>query len=383
MSAIPETALGSQILRKVLRMHWPLLATAIILASVGIVTLHSVAGGSFDVWAERHAVRFLFATAVLLGLACIPPKYLMASAYPFFLMSVVLLCLVPLVGTSQFGAQRWLQIGGVTVQPSELVKVGLVLVLARYYQMLPRSKVSRPVYVALPLFMIAVPMALTLKQPDLGTALLIGVLGLTLVFLSGVSWFYFLGGALLSFMALPFLIAGLHDYQRRRLEVFLNPEQDPLGAGYHIAQSKIALGSGGYAGRGYMQGSQSQLDFLPEKHTDFIFTMIGEEWGFLGTLFVLAVFAAMLVFLFAMAFRTQHQFGRVIVAGAMTTVFVYVAINVAMVMGLMPIVGIPLPLVSYGGTSMITVMVLLGLAMSVHVHRREPLFGAGRDVTRD
>ncbi len=359
--------------QKILRVHWPLLIVVTALSAIGVMTLYSVAGGSFEPWAERHALRFLVAVGVLLAMALVTPRSWMAVAYPAYVLSVAALCLVPVLGAEALGAKRWIQVGGFSVQPSEFIKVSLVLALARYYQVLPTAKISKPFYVALPLVAIAVPVILTLRQPDLGTAALFAILGLTMMFLAGVSWIYFLGGAGALVAAIPLIWTNLHDYQRRRIEVFLDPEKDPLGAGYHIAQSKIAFGAGGVSGRGFMQGTQSQLDFLPEKHTDFIFTMIGEEWGFVGVVVLLVIFACLLMMLISMSISVQHQFGRLLVSGAGVTVFVYLLINVAMVTGLVPVVGVPLPLVSYGGTSMFTVMTLIGLAMSAHVHARQPM----------
>jgi rod shape determining protein RodA len=222
--------------------------------------------------------------------------------------------------------------------------------------------------------MIAVPVLLTLQQPDLGSAALFVALGLSLMFLAGVPLRYFALGAILTVAALPVIWTGMHDYQKRRIEVFLNPGMDPLGAGYHITQSKIALGAGGLAGKGFMQGTQSQLDFVPEKHTDFIASIIGEEWGFTGMLVLIAIYAALILMMMIMAWRCENRFARLAIAGSAMTFFVYVFINLAMITGLVPVVGIPLPLVSYGGTSMTTLMIGLGVAMSAYVH--------GRDVRR-
>ncbi|MEO0729967.1 MAG: FtsW/RodA/SpoVE family cell cycle protein, partial [Pseudomonadota bacterium] len=245
----------------------------------------------------------------------------------------------------------------------------LVMMLARFYQWLPKDQVSKPIYVLIPTIAILLPVVLTLQQPDLGTALLFAIVGFGLMFLAGVSYWYFIisGGSVIA--AIPVAYSFLHDYQRKRIEVFLNPETDPLGSGYHITQSKIAFASGGLSGKGYMQGTQGQLNFLPEKHTDFIFTMIGEEWGFIGAVFVLAVFGAVLITLLGMALASRNRYARLVIAGASLSLFVYVFINVAMVTGLVPVVGVPLPLVSYGGTSMTAFLFAFGLAMCGFVHR--------------
>lgn len=360
-----STSLGE----KLLRFNWLLLVLVCVLAAVGVVALYSVAGGSVAPWAERHAMRFVAGLSLLLSISVVPLAVWFRLAYPIYLVSLALLILVPIIGVEAMGAQRWLGAGAFTFQPSELMKIALVLMLARYYQWLPKARVSNPLYVLLPVLAILAPVLLTLAQPDLGTALLFAVVGLGMMFLAGASYWYFLigGGGVIA--AIPLGYAMLHDYQRRRIETFFNPESDPLGAGYHITQSKIALASGGLSGKGYMQGTQAQLDFLPEKHTDFIFTMIAEEWGFAGSLVVLALFALLLLTLLGMAMASQNRFARLLIAGTWLALFVYVFINVAMVTGLVPVVGIPLPLVSYGGTSMTTFLGLLGLAMCAYVHR--------------
>lgn len=354
---------------KLLRVHWPVVLCAAALAALGTAALYSVAGGSFQPWAERHALRFLVATALLLSLAMVRPEAWLNAAYPVYAAAVLLLALVPFAGVEALGATRWLAFGQVSFQPSELMKLALVVALARYYQWLPQPLLSKPQWVAVPLAMILIPVLLTIKQPDLGSAALFAALGLGMMFLAGVSPLYFAGGAVAGAGALPLIFSRLHDYQRRRIDIFLDPEKDPLGAGYHITQAKIALGSGGLSGKGFLQGTQSQLDFVPEKHTDFIATTIGEEWGFVGLFVILTLFAVMIALLAMMSWRNRSQFGRLIIAGSALTFFIYVFINIAMVTGLVPVVGIPLPLISYGGTSMMTVMAGLGLAMSAYVHR--------------
>ncbi|MEO0673264.1 MAG: rod shape-determining protein RodA [Pseudomonadota bacterium] len=356
--------------RKLLKLNWLVLLLLGLLAGIGIVALYSVAGGSFTPWAERHAMRFIAGMGGLLLIAVIPLTFWLRLAYPSYLIGLGLLALVPVIGIEAMGARRWLGVEALRFQPSEVMKIALIVMLARYYQWLPKEKVSRPVFVVIPALAILLPVALTLKQPDLGTATLFAIVGFGLMFLAGVSYWYFVisGAAIIG--AVPLVYSLLHDYQRKRIEVFLNPETDPLGSGYHIMQSKIALASGGLTGKGYGQGTQAQLDFLPEKHTDFIFTMIAEEWGFFGSLGVLAVFALLLLTLTGMALATRNRFGRLLIGGTMLSLFVYVFINVAMVTGLVPVVGVPLPLVSYGGTSMTTFLFAFGLAMCGYVHRQ-------------
>lgn len=362
------------------RIPWLLVLLVCLLAAVGVASLYSVADGSMQPWAERHASRFLLALSLMLAVAVVPLRVWAGLAIPSYLAALALLALVPVLGTEAMGARRWLQVGDLSVQPAEIMKIALIAALARYYHLLPADQLSRPRYVGLPLIAIAVPVLLTLRQPDLGTAMVFATIGLGLMFLAGVSWWYFIGGAAGLLALLPWLWGNLHDYQRRRIEVFLDADRDPLGAGYHIAQSKIALGSGGITGKGFRQGTQAALDFLPEKHTDFIFTMFAEEWGFAGSIGLIALYALLVVTIGSLALASRSIFGRLLIGGVALIVFLYAFINVAMVTGLLPVVGVPLPLVSYGGTSMMTVMLGIGLAMSAHIHRDRPLpaWGLGR-----
>jgi len=355
--------------QKLLRLHWPVIVVTCMLAGIGVVALYSVADGSLQPWGDRHIGRFVMLLGAVLVIAVIPREFWLGCAYPAYLVSLILLSAVLLVGTEAGGGKRWLSIGGITIQPSEFMKITLLLALARYYQWLPKRLVSHPIALLVPAALIGCPVVLTLLQPDLGTAMIFSLVGAGMLFLAGVSIFYYLAGFGGLALLFPYIWANLHDYQRKRVEVFLNPETDPLGAGYHIAQSKIALGAGGLSGRGYLQGTQAQLDFLPEKHTDFIFTTIAEEWGFVGSAVVLALFALLIVLLTVMAMRCVSQFARLMIMGTVLIVFFYVFINIAMVSGLVPVVGVPLPLVSYGGTAMTTIMIGIGLAMSAYVQR--------------
>ena len=358
---------------KLYRMPWLVLVVAAFLVSAGAGALYSVAGGSYEPWAVVHVSRFLALTAIVLIIVVVPLRFWIKISYPAYAAALLLLAIVPYAGVDAMGARRWLSVTGLQFQPSEFMKLALVVALARFFQMTPNSQTSSPLRVAAALTMIAIPVLCTLRQPDLGSAILLLVLGMALLYLAGVSHIYFAAGAIAAAAAIPFILAGLHDYQRRRLTTFLDPEADPQGAGYHILQSKIALGSGGISGRGFMQGTQSQLDFLPEKHTDFVFTMLGEEWGYVGSLALLAAYAVLLLLLARMALQAATTYGRLVISGSLMTIFLYVFINVAMVTGLIPVVGIPLPLVSYGGTSMTTIMISLGLALSAHVHGHEDI----------
>lgn len=374
MSYRDGTVVGTRSMgSRLLGVHWPVVALLCLLAGIGLVAQYSVAGGAFTPWADKHALRFVLTIGMVLAVAMTPLRWWINLALPGYALALLLLALVPMIGSEALGARRWLAIAGMTFQPAELMKVALVLMLARYYQWLGADRVSRPQWVAVPLVLIAMPVALTLKQPDLGTAVLFAVCGLSLMFLAGVNLMYFAAGAMAVVTMAPLIWGRMHDYQRRRVEIFFDPEKDPLGAGYHITQSKIALGSGGLSGKGFMQGTQSQLNFLPEKHTDFIFTTFAEEWGFSGAVGLIGLYLMLAMLMLAMAVGCRNQFGRLVIAGAGIVMFVYAFINIAMVMGLVPVVGVPLPLVSFGGTSMTTIMFAMAIAMCAYVNRTQGL----------
>jgi rod shape determining protein RodA len=355
--------------KKLLLLNWPFLVLIVAIAVVGVAALYSVAGGSLEPWATRHILRLWLGLALIFAIVLVDLRSWMRVAYPFYFIVLFLLVLVPLIGVESGGAQRWLGFGEYSFQPSEIMKIALVLALARYYQWLPPEKVWRPDAVLPPLLMIGLPTLLALGQPDLGTAALFAVVGCGLLFLAGVSWLYFIGAFVGVIAVLPHVWEKLHDYQKERVLTLIDPDRDPLGSGYHILQSKIAIGSGGFTGKGYMQGTQAQLNFLPEKHTDFIFTMFAEEMGFIGAASLLALYLLALLFITYMALRCRSTFTRLVAAGMGLCLFTYVFINVAMVTGLVPVVGVPLPLVSYGGTSMLTMMAGLGFVLNAHVNR--------------
>jgi rod shape determining protein RodA len=357
--------------RRLVRVNWLLLGLVVLITGVGVSTLYSVADGSFSPWADKHTLRLLIGIGLILAMAVVPLRAWMALAYPSYLVALALLALVPILGADAMGARRWLRFGELSLQPSEVMKVALVAALARYYQWLAPGKVSRPLWVLLPVAAIAAPVVMVLRQPDLGTAVLFACVGLGLMFLAGVNILYFGAGAASAVALAPVIWRYLHDYQRRRILTFLDPERDPLGAGYHILQSKIAFGSGGLVGKGYQQGTQGRLNFLPEKQTDFIFTMLAEESGFIGAMVLIGLYIALITMMLVMAMACRNQFSRLIVAGPALAIFNYAAVNMSMVMGLVPVVGVPLPLVSFGGTAMMTILIALGLAMSGYVHRHE------------
>jgi rod shape determining protein RodA len=348
---------------------WPLVALVALLGLIGYGLLYSAAGGSHGPWAVRHGARLAAMLGLALALAVLDIRRLFRAAYPAYAIVLALLVAVEVAGEISKGAQRWIDLGVVQLQPSELMKLALVLALARYFHAAYLEEVRRPLVLLPPLLMILVPVALVLKQPDLGTAVMLGTVGVTMLFLGGVAlWKFLLAGGLAA-AALPVAWSQLHDYQRQRVYTFLDPESDPLGSGYHIIQSKIAIGSGGVWGRGYLQGSQAQLSFLPEKHTDFAFTMLAEEAGLVGALAVLVLVLAVVLAGLVVALRAESQFARLLAAGVTSNFALYALINVAMVTGLIPVVGVPLPLVSYGGTAMLTVMLGLGLLLNAQVNR--------------
>ena len=362
--------------RKILYLNWPLIVLLLAVAGIGFLMLTSVAGGRVDRWADQQMQRFAMGFVLMLIVAMVPIWFWRNVSALAFVGSLVLLLSVEFFGTVGMGAQRWIDLGFMRLQPSELTKITLVMVLAAYYDWLDVSKKSQLLYVMIPLLAIAVPVALTLRQPDLGTALLLLAGGGAVMFVAGVHWAYFAGviAAGIGAVSAVFSSRGtewqlLQNYQYRRIDTFLDPSNDPLGAGYHITQSQIALGSGGWTGRGFMEGTQSRLNFLPEKHTDFIFTTLAEEFGFVGAASLLALYLLIVVFCISIALKTRDRYASLMVMGIAVAFFLYFAVNMAMVMGLAPVVGVPLPLVSYGGSAMLVLMGAFGLVQSAHIHR--------------
>ncbi len=361
----PEIPLGE----KVWQMNRGMILVILVLGFVGGAMLYSAAGGSLDPWASRQALRFGGGMVVLFAAALIDVRIWFRYAYLLYFAVLALLVAVEVAGSMGMGAQRWIDLKVFQLQPSEIMKVALVLALARYFHGVAEEDIGRPVMLLIPTVLVLAPAGLVLKQPDLGTAGMLLMCGAAVFFVAGVRLWKFALGLVAGLSAIPVAWQFLHEYQRQRVLTFLNPESDPLGAGYHILQSKIALGSGGLVGRGFLEGTQSHLNFLPEKQTDFIFTMLAEELGMLGALALLALYGLLFVYGFAIALRARNQFGRILAIGLTTNLFLYVFINMAMVMGLVPVVGVPLPLISYGGTAMLAVMGGFGLVQSVYVHR--------------
>ena len=363
-------------LSKLLHINWPVVILLSAIASVGFLMLYSVAGGSMTPWAEPQMKRFAMGLFLMFCIAMVPIWFLRNMAGLAYGISVLLLLAVEFFGSVGMGAQRWIDLGFMRLQPSELTKITLIMFLAAYYDWLDIKKVSRPLWVLVPVLIIAVPVFLTLRQPDLGTSLLLIFGGGGLMFLAGVHWAYFAAvlGAAGGVVVAVFESRGtawqlLKDYQYRRIDTFIDPASDPLGAGYHITQSKIALGSGGWTGRGYMQGTQSRLNFLPEKHTDFIFTTLAEEFGFVGGISLLGLYVLLLAFCVVSAIGNKDRFASLLTLGIGLTFFLFFAVNMSMVMGLAPVVGVPLPMVSYGGSAMLVLLLAFGLVQSAHVHR--------------
>ncbi len=362
--------------RKILYLHWPVLLLLSAVACIGFLMLYSVAGGSLTPWAEPQMKRFAVGMFAMLVIAMVPIWFWRNMAGVAYGVSILLLVAVEVFGTIGMGAQRWIDLGFMRLQPSELMKIALVMMLAAYYEWLPMRKVSHPFWVAVPAMIILLPAALVLKQPDLGTALLLVFSGTGVMFLAGVHWAYFVAVITSGVGVVTTVLQSrgtdwqiLKDYQYRRIDVFLDPASDPLGAGYHITQSKIALGSGGWTGRGFMQGTQTRLNFLPEKHTDFIFTTLAEEFGYVGGISLLLLYALILLFCIATALTMRDRFSALLTLGIALTFFLFFAVNMSMVMGLAPVVGVPLPLVSYGGSAMLVLMLAFGLVQSAHVHK--------------
>jgi rod shape determining protein RodA len=356
---------------KMFEINWGLILLITIIACAGFAMLYSVAGGNLSPWADKQIIRFVIGFAILVAVALIDIRVWMSLAYPAYGVSLLLLIGVIVMGHVGLGAQRWITLGPLELQPSELMKISLILALARFLHGQSVEDVSRPLKFLVPVAMIAVPAFLVLIQPNLGTTLIIVADGVSLLFLAGLSWWWIAPAITAIAIAVPtawkFL---LHDYQKRRVLTFLNPDTDALGAGWNITQAKIAIGSGGVTGKGFLQGTQSRLNFLPEKQTDFIWTSFCEEFGFVGATALLLLFAVVIFYGIQIAMSARSQFGRLLAMGITLNFFFYIMINAAMVMGLIPVVGIPMPLLSYGGTAMLSVMFGFGLLMSVHVHRQ-------------
>jgi len=356
--------------RPLARLPWRLIFLVTGIATFGLVVLFSAAGGSVHPWAVKQGIIFVAFLGIAVGMSWMKESTIKAITFPLYGITLVMLVGVEALGFVSKGAQRWLDIGPMRLQPSEFMKPAIVLTLARFYELVPAGETRkwRAIWPALAL--LGVPAFLILVQPDLGTCIMVLLCGVTVMFLAGLPWWLFVAPAGAVAVAAPIVYGMMHGYQRKRIDVFLDPESDPLGAGYHIAQSKIAIGSGGIWGKGFLHGSQSHLDYLPEGHTDFVFATMAEEWGLVGGVLLIIAFALVIRWGMKVSQNASTRFGQLAAAGLSATIFFYVAINLMMVMGLAPVVGVPLPLVSFGGSAVMTVMLCLGLLMSLERQQR-------------
>jgi len=353
---------------KLQSINYPLLGLIITLFFVGLAALYSISNGDFNSWPLKHSQRFILGLIIFFLVIFFDLRLIFGYAYLIFFLSIISLAIIPFFGIESNGATRWINIAGISLQPSEFVKYTLILALAKYFHSINNDS-SFIKTLIIPLIITIVPVLLVITQPDLGTALIILIGGISLFWISGLNYKYFIVGVFSILCSLPVLWQYLKDYQKDRVLTFFNPERDPLGNGYHIMQSKIALGSGGIFGKGYMEGTQSHLNFLPEMQTDFIFTMLGEEFGFIGTLLLLLIYAALIMISIRLALKSRSLFSKYLSLGVCNVFFIYVFVNIGMVTGLLPVVGVPLPFISYGGSSMLAVMFGFGLLMNCYINR--------------
>ena len=353
---------------KLNKLNYLFLFIIILLSFIGFAALFSASNGDLEPWAKKHIIRFAIFFILLIIIALIDIKIWYNNAYTIFLLCLILLVSVEIAGSFGLGAQRWIRILGISLQPSELIKVAIILALSRYYHNLRFNRIGKLRSLVIPIFIIIVPFLLVLAQPDLGTAIMILILGLSILFVSGVRIWKFITGFMIFLISTPFFWANIKPYQQKRILSFINPELDPMGTGYHLIQSKIALGSGGTTGKGFLQGTQSYLEFLPEKQTDFIFTLIGEEFGFIGMIFILILYMFLILLPYYISFKSNLVFGKILSLGVSINIFLYVLFNTAMITGLMPVVGVPLPLISYGGTALLSLMISFGYLMNISIY---------------
>lgn len=366
---------------KLFEINWILPALVYLIGAIGVAMIFAATDGNWNNGAQQHLIRLVLAGIIMFVVAMIDIRVWYHLAYPIYFLALLALMGVDTMGVEVNGSQRWLEMPGLRrrFQPSEIMKLAIVLALARYYHDLPSWRVSNIAGIVGALLIIGLPTQFILRQPDLGTTLLLGATGVSMVFLAGINWRVITSALIVAGITVPlFYQFGLKEYQRARINTFFNPSDDPTGAGYHIIQSKIALGSGGVSGKGFMKGTQRQLEYVPENRTDFIFTVIGEEFGLIGGLITMGLYMALLGLCIWLAFQCKHIFSKLLVLGLTVTFALYVFINLAMVMGLAPVVGVPLPLISYGGTVILAVMFGFGLVLSAHLHRQSELPRAGR-----
>ena len=369
MSSFYQIRTSLSIIDKIREINIFLVCLLLIIFLFGLLSLYSVADANFNPWARNHLIRFVISAILFFIISVIDIKIILKLAYPLFFINILALVLIMFIGTETYGATRWIRIAGVSLQPSEFIKVSLILCLAKYYHSIPIIEVSKVSRMIIPVIITLIPVGLVIIQPDLGTSIIILIGAGSIFWIVGINYKYFILAFLSACETIPVGWQYLHNYQKERVFTFFNPERDPLGNGYHIMQSKIALGSGGFAGKGYLEGTQSHLNFLPEMHTDFIFTMYGEEFGFIGTFLLLIIYLSIILVSFNLATKLRSSFGKYLSCGLIFLFFSHVFINIGMVMGLLPVVGVPLPLISYGGSSMLATMIGFGLIMNCYINR--------------
>ena len=372
MSELNFSSTNNSLYGKFFRLSFTYIILIVLLALIGTMTLYSAANGSWEPWAGKHLLRFGISLLLMFGLALIDVRHYYKFAYVFYFISLLLLIVVEISGHIGMGAQRWINFGFFKLQPSELMKIGLVLFIARYFSAMTMQGIHAIRGIIIPAVFALLPVALIILEPDLGTAMMLLFTAALMFFAVGVQWWKFALVGILGLAALPVAWNFLHEYQQNRVLTFLDPERDPLGTGYHIIQSKIAFGSGGLFGKGFLHGTQTHLNFLPEKHTDFIFTMFSEVFGMVGGLILLFVNLLILALGYLFAFRCRNYFARLVIIGLNTNYFLYIFINISMVMGLLPVVGVPLPLISYGGTVMFSIMASFGIILCMSINPNTP-----------
>jgi rod shape determining protein RodA len=361
-------------LKKIYSINIYIIIFVFLIFMVGIFTLYSVAGGSFTPWAFKQIFFFVTFLPIMIAIALIDVRILYKFSYFFYLVPLFLLIYVDFFGHKVMGASRWLRIANFSLQPSEIMKIGLATGLSRYFQRYKNKQIIQNKYLIMPSIMIILPVALVLKQPDLGTAFILISIGIGIFFIIGVQWWKFAICGVLLLVSTPFIWKyALYDYQRKRIEIFLNPEQDTSKDGYNIAQSKIAIGSGGIYGRGYLQGTQNQLSFLPEKQTDFIFTSFMEEIGFIGALFIISIYSVLIYSILIISHKTYNIYNKIIVCSVAIILFFHIFINIGMTIGVLPVVGIPLPFMSYGGTITASSLVMIGFVLNADLYKNDEI----------
>ena len=358
---------------KFFNLDFILIFLVLALGVISFFTMYSTEMGVFNYYTKSHVYRFITFFILFIAISFFDVKVWYKGAYPFYILIIILLFAVDIFGVTSSGSKRWINLFFINLQPSEIMKVSLIIFLARYYNKIPSTEVNHIKFMIIPIFAIFIPVSFVINQPDLGTALLITITGLFIIWLAGISMKYFVFSSIFAACLMPVVIAFLKPYQKMRILTFLDPERDPLGAGYQIIQSKIAVGSGGLTGKGYLQGSQSYLDYLPEKHTDFIFTLFSEEFGFIGSLLLLTIYALIIYRITKIGAQSRSNFSKLFCYGFASAFFIFVAVNMMMVLGLLPIVGSPLPIMSYGGSSMLSIMVGLGIVMSCKISSKDDI----------